>query len=111
MIPMQPSTWPNDADGDVFRKLHAKGFDFSQPYTIDFNIDFNSWPPSAEAMSAIMMKFPEAKVYEDDDGQNGYVLFKITAPLTYELVMNTQAKASALAAPYNGRCESWGVLH
>lgn len=109
---MQPSTkWPESADGDVFRKLFSKGFDFSKVYAIDFNVDFDQWPPSIEALQTISNSFPGAKVYENDDGKGGYVLFKIQDKLTYELVMNTQAKASALAAPFGGRCESWGVLH
>jgi hypothetical protein len=108
---MQRDEWPSDADGDVFRRLLSKGFDFSRTYEIDFNIDFDDWPPATEAVSAIAEVFPGAKVYEDGDGEGGYVLFKITARLTYELVLEVQSKASALVAPFGGRCESWGVLH
>jgi hypothetical protein len=105
------NTWPNDADGDVFRKLKSKGFDFSKPYTIDFNIDFDVWPPSTEALSAIKNAFPSARIYEDENKESGYVLFNITALLTYELVTGIQIKASELAKPFGGHCESWGVLH
>lgn len=105
------NTWPNDADGDVFRKLHSKGFDFSKVYTIDFNVDFDSWPPSAEAIAALKGAFPDAKIYEEEDGEDGYILFKLEAPLTYELVTSTQVKASELVNRYGGRCESWGILH
>jgi hypothetical protein len=105
------STWPENADGDVFRKLSSSGFDFTKLYTIDFNIDFDQWPPAAETIQIIQKTFPGAKVYEDDDANGGYILFKLQAKLTYELVMDTQAKASVLVAPFGGRCESWGVLH
>ena len=31
--------WPNDADGDVLRRMKESGFDFSKIHSIDFNID------------------------------------------------------------------------
>jgi len=40
--------WPNDADGDVFRRMQKSEFDFDKAIDIDFNVDFDSWPPSDE---------------------------------------------------------------
>ena len=40
--------WPNDADGDVFRRLEEKNFDFDSTVQVDFNIDFDHWPLSKE---------------------------------------------------------------
>lgn len=37
--------WPNDADGDVSRRLLHHGFDFSRPHAVDFNVDFDRWLP------------------------------------------------------------------
>lgn len=108
---MEINNWPNDADGDVLRRLYAKGFDFSKSYIIDFNVDFNQWPPPEKAISAIKGNFQGATVHDDPENGGGYILFKISCMLTYELVMETQAKATALVAEYGGRCESWGVLH
>jgi len=34
--------WPDDADGDVLRRMKARGFDFNQPCLVDFNVDFDS---------------------------------------------------------------------
>ncbi len=42
--------WPNDADGDVFRRLKNSNFDFSKKYTIDFTIDFQFWPTGLVAI-------------------------------------------------------------
>ncbi len=39
-----PMTWPQDADGDVFRQLQKSGFDFTKLYVVDFNVDFAKWP-------------------------------------------------------------------
>jgi hypothetical protein len=108
---MEINNWPNDADGDVFRRLNAKGFDFSRSHIIDFNVDFDQWPPSKKAISAITNAFPEVRMYDDSESGGGYMIFNLSCVLTYELVMETQAKATALVAEYGGRCETWGILH
>jgi hypothetical protein len=46
--------WPDDADGDVFRRLHTAGFDFSQSRSIDYNVDFKTWPPSEAALDLLV---------------------------------------------------------
>ena len=104
-------TWPNDADGDVFRRLKESGFNFDVPYSIDFNIDFQSWPPSAEFIKLLLNKFKNVEVIEPDGKYSGYILFIVDAKLTYELVMFVQSSVSELASPFGGTCESWGVLH
>ncbi len=106
---MPTHKWPDDADGDVFRRLDSSGFDFSKPYTIDFNIDFDHWPPSEQAIKTIQEAFPGALVHEDNQS-GGYVLFQTTTLLTYEWVIKTQAGASTLVADHGGKCDSWGVL-
>jgi len=30
--------WPDDADGDVFRRMQKSGFDFDKAVDIDFNV-------------------------------------------------------------------------
>lgn len=101
--------WPSNADGDVLKRLEERGFDFTKHYTVDFNIDFDQWPPCKEAIDAIRTAYPDAKVY--DDGEEGYILFQINSIITYDFVVETQSKATSLVAQYGGRCESWGVLH
>jgi hypothetical protein len=108
---MAANNWPNDADGDVFRRMDSKGFDFSKACTIDFNIDFDHWPPSEQAIKTIQEAFPGAVVHEDKEECGGYVLFQITTLLTYDFVMETQDRASRLMAGHGGKCDSWGVLH
>lgn len=103
--------WPQDADGDVLRRLQSNGFDFDAPVDIDFNVDFDTWPPAEEFLEALNSQFPRVKEYGPDSNGKGYVLIVVNAPVTYELVMFMQNSVSDLAAPYGGICESWGVLH
>lgn len=103
--------WPDDVDGDVLRRMQEAGFDFSAPVDIDFNIDFESWPPSAQCMAKLTAIHPNAKLIEpeDDDDEEGYVQIVVHDLLTYEMVIRVQRELSELVAPYGGVCESWGA--
>lgn len=107
---MQP-VWPDDADGDVLRRIQASGFDFKREVEIDFIVDFAAWPPAGEAIASIRARHARLKMHAPDATGSGYVRFVVRASLTYELVMDIQRSVSALVAPFGGVCESWGVLH
>jgi hypothetical protein len=103
--------WPDDADGGVFRNLASEGFDFSAPHSVDYNIDFESWPPPAAALEWLHAEFGELRIFPPDDEMNGYVEFKVVGPLTYEGVTSMQRRVSAAMESFGGVCESWGVMH
>jgi len=107
----QEMSWPENADGDAFRRLEANGFDFSSTCAIDFNVDFEAWPPSKDALAWLEEEYGPIAVHEPEENFGGYVSFTIRAKVTYELVMSTQEATSAAMAAYDGVCESWGVLH
>jgi hypothetical protein len=102
-------TWPRNADGDVFRRLEDHGFDFSSVHEIDFNVDFEDWPPSPDTIQWLTDNFALVTLCEPSADLGGYVQFKIRSRLTYELVVNTQARVSAEMAKHGAVCESWGV--
>lgn len=107
--------WPNDADGDVLRRIEAEGFDFSSDHTIDFNIDFNEWPLSEIAKQEITELYPSCEFIEPDEEDikngmaTGYVQFQLVDKLTYELVTEIQKQVTNSVKRYGGWCESWGV--
>ena len=102
--------WPNDVDGDVFRRMEESAFDFSQYYLIDFNVDFEAWPPSSEALAVIRHRYPDAVLRPPEAGDSGHVQFQVRALVTYDFVMRIQREMSDLMADFGGRCESWGVM-
>lgn len=102
--------FPEDADGDVLRKLEEVGVDFSQPHSVDFNVDFDAWPPSKEALAKLQELVGSIEIFEPEDGYDGYVLFTRHELLSYELVVSTQQQVTKLMSNYRGVCESWGVL-
>lgn len=104
-------SWPNDADGDVFRRMESDGFDFTEEHEIDFNVDFDDWPPAKEAVNILKSKFQDVEIIdpENDEG-NGYIAFKIRDKVSYELVTSTQKQVTHAMQQYGGWCESWGVM-
>jgi len=103
--------WPNDADGDVFRRIQRSNFNFETPCLVDFDVDFQEWPPHSEAIRILEREYPSAKVYEPSSDFNGYVQFQIYGLVTYELVVRTQEHVTKLMGPFGGVCEAWGILH
>lgn len=104
--------WPLDADGDVFRRMQSRGFDFGTTCIVDFSIDFSSWPPSEVAIQLLDQHFPgKTEVFADDDSRGGYINVQIIHQLTYEWVLEIQNQITELMLPFEGVCESWGVLH
>jgi len=105
------SYWPDDVDGDAMRRLEAGGFDFDASYDIDFDVDFDAWPPAPAFIERLKASYPRLELQPPENDVAGYVRFVIEAKLSYELVVFVQESVAAIAAPYGGRCESWGVLH
>ncbi|MEM7226738.1 MAG: ribonuclease E inhibitor RraB [Pseudomonadota bacterium] len=98
--------WPDDADGDVLRRLQDAGFNFSREVEIDFNIDFEDWPPSHEFTEGLKLACPGAKIVFEED----HIQLRLRAPVTYEYVVHMQTDLTEIARPFGGWCESWGVL-
>jgi hypothetical protein len=103
--------WPNDADGDVFRRLQQSNFDFDRRHLIDFDVDFEDWPPQEEAIELLKREFPTLKVYAPNFEDEGYLQFQVHEFVSYELVVRIQEHVTELMKPYGGTCESWGILH
>ena len=103
--------WPNDADGDVLRRMQQSGFDFNKEVAIDFAIEFEQWPVNERVTRALEEYCPEFElVATESDTEKGFAQFQIFGLVTYELVTSTQATANQKFSQYRGICESWGVL-
>ena len=98
--------WPDNADGDTFRRLQSNGVDFNRAYLIDFNVDFDSWPPPPDAIEHLKEHYHNVNLQQEDQ----YVLVQLHATLSYEFVLRVQNDRTKLMRPYGGKCESWSVL-
>lgn len=107
---MSADGFPRDVDGDVLRQMQDRGFDFTRQRDIDFNIDFDSWPPLPEAIAWLKSQYPSVAIYEPEDEAPGDVVVQVHGFVTYDLVVQTQATISNAMSAFGGRCEAWGVL-
>jgi hypothetical protein len=103
-------SWPANADGDVFRRLEASGFNFDAEHVVDYNVDFDSWPPPQAALAVLRENYPNAQVHEPEDRLGGYVQFQERGRLSYRRVIDVQHMITDAMRPYGGVCESWGVM-
>jgi len=103
--------WPDDADGGVFRRLAASGFDFSKAWTVDYNVNFKRWPPPAEAIERLKKMYGEIAVFPPDRGDVGHLQFRVTDSVSYERVISIQRRTTEAMRPFGGVCDSWGILH
>ena len=110
-------SWPNDADGDVLRRLEAVNFDFTKEYSVDFNVDFDSWPPPQQAVDLLKSKYENVRVIEPDEealeeGEfNGYIEFQIYNRVNYEFVIRIQKEVTRIMRNFGGWCNSWGLMY
>jgi hypothetical protein len=110
-MPDFTAAWPDDADGGVFRNLAANEFDFSARHSVDYNVDFVSWPPATAALEWLRAHYGDISLYAPTEDMGGYVQFQVFGRLTYEGATSTQRRVSTAMAPFGGACESWGVMH
>jgi hypothetical protein len=103
--------WPSDVDGDVLRAMEEGGFDFSKPAVIDFNIEFETWPPPKAAVDILAREYPNLQINEPYDDFPGDITFQVCDLVTYDLVMRVQREVTDLMTSFGGRCECWGVLY
>ena len=108
-------TWPSNSDGDMFRILAERNFDFSKEQEIEFTIDFKSWPLNQEQSAAIRERLPDASTVSIDEtmlegGENsGYLSFIIKREITYDFIISEQKRLTDIVADLGGYCDSWSV--
>jgi hypothetical protein len=100
-------SWPDDADGDVFRSLEADGFDFTVETLIEFNVDLGDPDSTTAAIDAALDVYPDAAIGLEDD----HFVVQVQALLTYDFVINAQQKLTAATEKFGGSCDSWSVMH
>jgi len=107
---MKPDEIPNNADGDVIRRLIKSNFDFSSKHTVDFNIDLENWPPNDQLIKLLKQNSYKYTLHKSSEDFNGYIEIQIKEYITYEFVTKTQDELTKISKPYGGVCESWGIM-
>ena len=106
--------WPNNADGDVFRRLKKHGFDFNRTTSVNFIIDFDHWPLHTNEREYILNLYPNAIFFEPDEAdilegeEIGDVEITIQSILSYQFVIETQKLLTNQMKVIGGWCDAWG---
>lgn len=104
--------WPDNVDGDVFRKLSRQGFDFSKDRTIEFHVSIPSWPPKKELLQILKQQFHSVTEFAPDPEniQDGFVSFTLREPLVYERIQQIQRQVTDSLGGFGGYCDGWSVI-
>lgn len=102
-------SWPNDDDGDLLRELEGEGFDFEAVHEVDFQINFERWPPSPQALQFLEKLYGTCAIVEPDEESDGYVEITKKMVLTYEGIVSMKEQITTLLKPFAGYCDWWDV--
>lgn len=105
--------WPENKDGELLRRLQRDGINLSQPHTVEFNVDFDHWPPPADVLTLLKEKYGNLKLFEPGflhEMQEGYASLKIVSEVSYDFVINTQREITDEVHCFGGYCNSWAIL-
>ncbi|WP_243372503.1 ribonuclease E inhibitor RraB [Geotalea sp. SG265] len=102
-------TWPNDDDGDLLRELEKDGFNFDAVHQVDFQINFERWPPPPQALQFLEKLYGPCAIVEPDEESDGYVEITKRMVLTYEGVVSAKEEITMLLKPFTGYCDWWDL--
>ena len=106
--------FPNDADGDVLRRLKENNFDFEKAY----DVDFYCWAKNLKSANEIAKRASDngymSEVTIDDEAerpdQKYSVYMTVNIYVTYDEVMSRQNSLSSWLENFQTKCDGWGVL-
>ncbi|HEX7029300.1 MAG TPA: ribonuclease E inhibitor RraB [Gammaproteobacteria bacterium] len=106
--------FPDDANGDVLRRMTRHGFDFSKPHPVEFFAVF----PTEAAADAVARQY--VADHESDPLENietsahepgGMELMLVKNMfVTYENIKRFEAVMRQRVAAQGGRLDGWGVM-
>jgi hypothetical protein len=107
--------YPNDINGDVFRKLEENDFDFSVEHPVDFYAIYAS-EEEADLVARQYAtdwkngkKFKNIETKPSDKGSIELELVPIMM-VTYENIVNFENTLAERTSKVNGYLDGWGVL-
>lgn len=106
--------FPDDANGDVFRRMQQHGFDFAVEHVVDFHAVFATEAEAdqiarmyvADHKAGDKLSNIETKPYEK--GGMELILSK-RMHVTYENVTSFESKLAARVSQVDGYLDGWGV--
>jgi hypothetical protein len=108
-------SFPNDENGDVFRRMEASAFDFSIPHNVDFFAVF----PTMQEADAVAKQFiadhhagallVSVETYPSEKGGTELMVVKEML-VTHENVTRFEKLLAQRAEKHDGYVDGWGVM-
>ncbi len=107
--------YPNDENGDVFRRMRDSGFDFTKPHDVEFFAVFRT----EEAADAVAFEFVadrkagESLVnIETRPAESGGMELELVKRMivTYEAVTEFEKRLANRVSKHDAYMDGWGVL-
>jgi hypothetical protein len=105
------TTFPDDENGDVLRRMQAEGDDLSKPRDIEFQFVFKLEPNSRHFASEVQAKHglkAETARYEERRMWQATVT-KHMVP-THQEITRLEQKLTELAEAHTGEADGWGCM-
>ena len=107
--------FPNDQNGDVFRRMHASGFDFSKPHNVEFFAVFRTEEDAdrvAREFVADHRAGDTLVAVDTSPHEVGGMALKIVKSMlvTHRDVTAFEALLAQRAGKYDSYVDGWGVL-
>lgn len=107
--------FPNDVNGDVFRRMQSSGFDFSKPHDVEYFAVFRT---EEEAVSVAKQYVADHKAgdklknIETKPAESGGMELQLvkTMLVTYENVTTFESNLADRVSKHDGYLDGWGVL-
>jgi len=108
--------FPNDANGDVFRRLQSSDFDFTAEYVVDF---YSVLATEEGADSVAKMFLADHKAgrklanIETKPHDEGGMCLELSRKMvvSYEAIVEFESLLSQRVDQFGGYLDGWGVMH
>jgi regulator of RNase E activity RraB len=101
------STYPNNPDGYMLRRVVEDGSNMARPMTIDFSIAVADEGAAHRVADLVEAHGFDPSIHCDDDDGSWSVFCAKSMLATYDGVVAVQAQLKALVEPHGGACDGW----
>ena len=102
--------FPNDANGDVLRKMHESGMDFSKSYDIEFFHLFKDEKGARAMARDVSARGDRAEVDSNEEQSAWDCMVVMNMKPSHKEITAAEESLGRIAAEHGGKSDGWGVL-
>jgi hypothetical protein len=103
--------FPDDENGDVLRRMAARGVDLVSPRVIDFDHRFPNESAAKRFLEAVERTVHEAMlIAPEDEGSDWEVKCRQRMVPSHAAITETEERLGAVARRFEGDADGWGTM-